>query len=268
LLHLGYGDHWGAFATRNEAQAFLPPGRRLSYDDDRLVPMNCDSFAQIHLFDWPVMFCLQQSMARGQLGTVTDFGGHVGVKFKAYGAAMAFPDDLVWQVVDVPAMCRAGRRYGPAPALRFFERLEDARACDVLICSGVLQYADLTLEQIIERLPRRPPLIILNKVALSPDNGFYTLESFGPGRMPYRVLPAWELDDVRQRQGYELQSRWDIPYRDFEVPAADGTHPVKMVGEIWRLRRPRVSRGRLPVGALPFDVVESPRGRVRMAAKA
>jgi putative methyltransferase (TIGR04325 family) len=174
-------------------------------------------------------------IADGALRRVTDFGGHVGVKYLAYRHVVDFPPDLVWQVVEVPAMCREGRRRAhDASALRFCERLEDAEPCDVLLCSGSLQYVETPLDQLLARMAP-PPVVLLNKVSVGEGEvGFHTLEDFGLGRMPHRVLSLPELEALRRRCGYELERRWDIPHRTFEVLAADGRREVRMVGEAWR----------------------------------
>jgi putative methyltransferase (TIGR04325 family) len=235
LLHVGYGAYWGRFDSRDGALAFLRPSQRLSYDNDDVVEVNLDVFLEIHLFDWPVMFFLQTQLRQEKIRTLTDFGGHVGVKYYAYRSLMGLPDNFQWQVVDVPAVCREGRLrlLKDDETLSFFEKIEDTRPCDALLCSGALQYADLTLQEIVARLPSRPTMIILNKIAVAGGEGFYTLESFGWGRMPYRIVAQAELDQAREELGYNLVFRWDIPYRHFEVPSAQGMDQVDMIGEVW-----------------------------------
>ncbi|RYE33079.1 MAG: methyltransferase, TIGR04325 family [Hyphomicrobiales bacterium] len=234
LFRVGYGRHWGCFETKAEAVAFLAGRPRAEYDDDDIVQINLEAFKQIQVFDWPVMFFMERLIKAGLLRTVTDFGGHVGVKFYAYGTCLAYPDDLIWQVVDVPAVCREGlgRRPAWAAALSFHETVIETVPCDLLLCSGSLQYADLSLKQVVAQLGRFPPTIIVNKIALA-RSGFFTLESFGRGRMPYRVFGEDELADVRASLGYALQARWDIPDRNFEVQSRGGTRRVSVVGEAW-----------------------------------
>lgn len=234
-LGRSHGSHWGRFPTREAAAAYMPARAQIDYDDDRVVEMNVESFSRVHLFDWPVMFHLQRLIAGGGLRRVTDFGGHVGVKYLAYRDTLRFPVDLLWQVVDVPAMCRAGRRRSvDTPQLRFHEALEDTMASDVLLCSGSLQYVEEPLDRLLARLPAPPPTIVLNKVSVTETESFFTLESFGLGRMPHQILSQAALDALRRRCGYGLETRWDIPDREFEVLAADGRRPVRMIGEVWR----------------------------------
>jgi putative methyltransferase (TIGR04325 family) len=234
-LGRSHGSHWGRFPTREAAAAYMPIKAQIDYDDDRIVEMNVESFSRVHLFDWPVMFHLQRLIAGGGLRRVTDFGGHVGVKYLAYRDTLRFPVDMIWQVVDVPAMCRAGRRRSvDTPQLRFHEALEDTQPSDVLLCSGSLQYVEEPLDRLLARLPAPPPTIVINKISVTEAESFFTLESFGLGRMPHQVLSQAELDALRQRCGYGLETHWDIPDREFEVLAADGRRPVRMIGEVWR----------------------------------
>lgn len=238
LFRIGYGRHWGCFETRQAALAFLAGRPRADYDDDEIVQINLEKFKEVQVFDWPVMFFLERLIKEGSLAAVTDFGGHVGVKYYAYSGYLTYPEGLLWQVVDVPAVCREGvaRRPDWASALRFHETVGETVPCDLLLCSGSLQYAELSLKQIVAQLTRPPPLIIVNKVALARSGGFFTLESFGRGRMPYRVFGEGEFADFRDSLGYTLQARWDIPDRNFEVPSRQGTRSVCVVGEAWMRR--------------------------------
>lgn len=235
MLGRCYGSHWGTFPDRQAALGYLRRGEQVVYDDDRLADINVELFSRIQLFDWPVVFHLQSLANEGALHRVTDFGGHVGVKYRAYRQVMAFAEDLVWQVVDVPAICRAGRRSAvDLPQLRFHEEAETTEPSDVLLCSGSLQYVEDALDVIVARLPARPRVIILNKVSVTDGQDFHTLEDFGVGRMPHQVLSRASLGDLRQRCGYALQRSWDIPDRAFEVLSGDGVQTVRMVGEVWR----------------------------------
>jgi putative methyltransferase (TIGR04325 family) len=238
LFRIGYGRHWGCFETKAEALAFLAGRPRADYDDDEIVQINVEAFTQVQPFDWPVMFFMERLIKAGSLRTVTDFGGHVGVKYYAYGTHLAYPGEMLWQVVDVPAVCREGvaRRPDGASAPSFHETVGETAPCDLLLCSGSLQYADLSLTELVARLGRSPPAIIVNKIALCEGVGFFTLESFGRGRMPYQVLGEREWTDTRHALGYDLRARWDIPDRNFLVPGRGGVRRVSVVGEAWERR--------------------------------
>jgi putative methyltransferase (TIGR04325 family) len=227
--------YWGRYQTNEEAQSMVPMARRASFDNEIMVSHNIEKFSTIHVFDWPVLFFLQKLIHEGRLRVVTDFGGHIGVKFYAFRTMLDLPAELRWQVVDVPSMVKEGRRrLSPeTSALHFFEQAEEAAACDVLLCSGVLQYAQATIEEIAARLPAKPHWIILNKVAVSEGEGFFTLEDHGRYTLPYRIFTPKELEESRLRLGYTRVASWSIPHCDIVVHSSQGTHHVPMIGEAW-----------------------------------
>jgi len=237
LFRKGKTPYWGRFKTSDEARNTLPAVRRASFDNEVMVSHNIEKFSTIHIFDWPVLFFLQKLIDEGRLRVVTDFGGHIGVKFHAFRTMLDLPPDLIWQVVDVPAMVKEGRsRLTPeTSALHFFERAEETAACDVLLCSGVLQYAEATIEEIIDRLPARPQWVLLNKVSVFEGEGFFTLEDHGRYTLPFRIFTPKELDDSRVRLGYTRVADWTIPHCDILVHSSQGTDPVPMIGQAWRL---------------------------------
>ena len=231
-----FGHYRGRFKTSLEARNSLPVSRRATYDNEALVSIGVESYSTIHLFDWPVLGFLQKLMSHNQLRVVTDFGGHIGVKFYAFQGMLDFPKDFRWQVVEVPAMVREGRRRVPpgVNSLAFFERLEETAPCDVLLCSGSLQYVDSTIEEIIDRLPQRPSMVFVNKVPVSKERGFFTVETFVKS-LPCHIFGPNELEKARRNLGYKLAANWPIPHRDFVVLSSKGMEKVQMVGEAWML---------------------------------
>lgn len=234
-MNEGLGSYWGRFETREDAVAFLPEHLRSTYDNPKIVDLNVDVFRSVNLFDWPVLFYLQQMIGNGLLTSLTDFGGHVGVKYEAYCPLLDFPSGFAWQVVEVPSMVAAGRKRAGSdhPSLKFFERPEDTCPCDVLLCSGVLQYSPLTIDEIINRLPRRPKMVILSRVAVHDIESFFTIENFIDVKIPSRVFGAADIEQFREKAGYTRCIRWPIPYRDFEIPFERSVSTVNMIGEVW-----------------------------------
>ncbi len=235
FLYEGQGTFFGRFNTYHDALGYLPEKLRSTYDNNDLVEINIDMFSQVQIFDWPVMFYLQDRANKGRLSAVTDFGGHVGVKYYAYSPFLQFSESFLWQAVEVPAMVEAGKkRPGEGNrSLRFYERIEDTAPCDVLLCSGVLQYSPLTIEEIIGRMPKRPAMVILSRVSTLEAEGLYTLENFNDVKIPHRIFSLNELEQSRQTIGYSKLAHWHIPHRDFEIPFEPGTPQVKMIGEVW-----------------------------------
>jgi putative methyltransferase (TIGR04325 family) len=232
-----FGHYRGRFSTSDEATSSLPPSRRATYDNESLVSIGIESYSTIHPFDWPILTFCQKLMRENHLHSVTDFGGHIGVKFYAFREMLDLPEDFRWQIVDVPAMVREGRRRVPPEvhSLSFYEHVEETEACDALLCSGSLQYVDWSIEDLIGRLPRKPYMIFLNKVPVSASEGFFTLETFVK-TLPCRIFGPNELEAARQHLGYKLAASWPITNRDFVVLSSKGMEKVQMVGEAWVLQ--------------------------------
>ncbi len=172
---------------------------------------------------------------------MVDFGGHVGAKFYAYRDVIRFNLDFKWQIIDVPAVCEEGRsrlKQGDE-SLVYSDSTANLVGCDVLLCSGSLQYCNESIDEIILKMPARPRVIILNKVALS-DEEFYTLEAFLDSRMPYRIFTQKHLDTVRDLNGYNRFAHWEIPDMGFTVPHQRGKSMVHLVGEIWMDRNDKL----------------------------
>lgn len=231
------GHHRGRFRTFQEAEAFLPVWRRSSFNNQEIMAGGIETFSEIHIFDWPVLFFLQQAINERKLHVVTDFGGHIGVKYHAFRNMLKFPEGLMWQVVDMPALVAEGkRRLTPdLRALKFFDSLNEAAPCDVLICSGVLQYIDTDIDAFFDALPSRPEMIILNKVGVSNRGGCVGLETHAQWELPNRVFTREQLADVRRRLGYKLVAGWTIPHRNYVLYDPKGSEEIDMIGEAWSL---------------------------------
>ena len=247
LLHMKHvhgkeiGHFSGIYRTAELALQSIPVALRSTWDDDDLIENGIPAFSSVHGFDWPVIRHLRQRVAESKLHVVTDFGGHIGVKHTAYSQVIDFPAHLQWQVVDVPAVLRAARRYDSPEraALRFYERLEDTAPCEVLLCSGSLQYTPDTLEDLVGRMPKKPETILLNKVPVSAKRPFFTVERYIKS-LAYRIFGPRDLAQIRSSLGYALSDSWTIPSRDILVLHSRGVERVQMVGEAWTLLPPDV----------------------------
>ena len=242
-----FGHYRGRFSTREQAQNSLPAARRATYDDEALVSIGIESYSTIQPFDWPILVFCQKLMRENHLHALTDFGGHVGVKFYAFRDMLNLPDDFRWQIVDVPAMVREGRRRLPPEvhSLCFFDQVEETEACDALLCSGTLQYVELSIEEVIDRLPQKPYMIFLNKVPVSSKQGFFTVETFVKS-LPCHIFGPDDLGRAREHLGYALVASWPIPNRDFVVLSVNGMEKVQMVGEAWVLEQESPKEARDP----------------------
>lgn len=68
----------------------------------------------------------------------------------------------------------------------------------------VLQYLDVPLPSLLDRLPERPRHLLLNKVATREGDSVLTLENFGLAEVTYRIrdrsaFDQWEIESLSHR---------------------------------------------------------------------
>lgn len=212
----------GAYSFYEEAKEAAARRGLVGYDHEEVAEFSFENMCQVVPWDYPVLFWMKRLSA--EVATVIDAGGHMGTKYRAFRNLLPISDDLQWVIYDVPAIVRAGRRRAEMDelkALRFVDRLEDAGAADLFLGSGLLQYLDVPLSDLLHRLPRLPPHLLLNKVALREGKTIVTLEQIGKEGGPYQIRnETGFLRDVEDL-GYRLVDRWTIPSLSHVI----ATHP-------------------------------------------
>lgn len=202
----------GAFPSRAAALASLPPPRRRGYDQAEVAELNFDVMCALRLWDYPVLYWLSELLQPG--ARVLDAGGHFGTKYIAFQSHLSLKD-VAWTVYDLPATVAAARAHqaaGRVPAaVGFVDDLAAAPEVDVLLASGLLQYLDRPLAEVIAALPKPPRHVILNKVATREGPTVVTLEKIGPARVPYQIRCRAAFEGELTAMGYALRDRWDIP---------------------------------------------------------
>jgi putative methyltransferase (TIGR04325 family) len=212
----------GAYFSYEEAIAAAARRGLVGFDHEEIAEVSFENMCQVVPWDYPVLFWMHRLSA--DVASVIDAGGHMGTKYRAFRDLLPISDDLQWVVYDLPAIVRAGRRRAEMDGLKglhFVDRLEDAGAADLFLGSGLLQYLDVPVSELLGRLSRLPPHLLLNKVALRAGKTVVTLEKIGKARVPYQMLNETVfLRDV-ESLGYRLFDRWTIPSLSHVI----ATHP-------------------------------------------
>jgi putative methyltransferase (TIGR04325 family) len=177
-------------------------------------------------------------LQRWSPSSVVDAGGHTGVKYRAFARYLDL-ERIDWVVFDLPAMVRAGRaKVRPEDrTLSFVERLEDAAAAELLLASGLMQYVDTPLVELVRRLRAPPRYILLNKVATRDGPLVVTLQNLGLAEVPYQIRSRNEIPDALEELGYEIVDEWTIPSLAHEIPSHPELGRSTSRGYAARLRR-------------------------------
>lgn len=205
-------DFRGAFASHGEALAAVPKTALAGYDHDEVADVAFELMCQLRVWDYPILFWLERLLPAQQ--NLIDAGGHMGTKFRAFRHHLTLPADFDWAIYDVPAIVRAGRARAARDGLTgmsFHDSLEHTPPSDVLLCSGLLQYLDIPFSTFLQRLPRKPRHLLLNKVATHEKPSVFTLEAFPTGEVPYQIRNEAEFVASLSAAGYRIVDGWDIP---------------------------------------------------------
>jgi putative methyltransferase (TIGR04325 family) len=210
----------GAFSSYKAALAAVRPGVLAGYDHDAVATMHEDKMQALLVWDYPVLYWLRRLAP--DISCVLDAGGHTGVKYRAFARHLEL-DRIEWVVFDLPTVVKAARAKARPEerTLSFVERLEDAPAADVLLASGLMQYIDAQLQDLVPRMRTPPEFILLNKVATREGPMVVTLENSGVAETPYQIRNSEEIPRALSELGYEIVDEWTIPSLAHVIP----THP-------------------------------------------
>lgn len=213
--------YYGVYDSYSAAMADAPATLPATYDLEASGRMYRSHLDQIKVSDYPAVHWISRLLATGNRH-VFDLGGHIGLSYYGFGRYLEYPDDLRWVVHDVPAVASAGRdwaaEHDDAGRLAFTDSRYDADGADILFSSGVLQYLDYTLPQLLQQLENPPAHVLVNIVPMHPSRSFFTLQNIGFAICPYRITAIPEFVAGMQALGYSIVDQWQSYERKLEVP--------------------------------------------------
>jgi putative methyltransferase (TIGR04325 family) len=204
--HLFDGD----FRDFAAAIASAPTTRPAGYDHPAAAEMYRNRLDRLFPEDLPLVEVLR-SLA--PLGPIVDFGGHIGLSYYALREPLQpLLDTIDWTVVDVAAVASEGERLAAERGrpLRFRTSLDGLDA-DIVLASGVLQYVEEPLDQLLRRMRRLPRAVVLHKTPLTDRRPYVTLNAIGTAYCPYAVRGRHELFAAVQALGYRVVQEWRSP---------------------------------------------------------
>lgn len=224
----------GTYPDFGSAMAAIPSWAVAGYNNEEAVEVGLEKMCKVIDWDYPVMFWLERELAaRGDRWThLLDAGGHVGTKYRAFSRLMNL-SKVKWEVYELPPMVKAGaemaKRDGLQEKLSFSSDVAKTGKADILLCSGLLQYLDEPFPKFVSRLPARPDVIIMNKVALRDGKTIFSLQRGGPAYLPYQIRERGEFMHDLDTLGYEVVDAWQIQYLTHTI----ASHPEVGCSESW-----------------------------------
>ena len=213
---LGYH---GVYATFEDAEAAVPPGQLVGYDNTEVADLYLHDFRKMRTSDYPVIYWLEKRWRQGS--RVFDWGGNLGHAFYSYRDYLTCPENLTWTICDVPEITRAAQRLAERTgetALSFTNDPESCEGCDVMLISGALQYIPRSLESLLRTIRLKPQTLFINRIPLHPERSFFTLQTIGPVVCPYQVFAEQPFLTMMQSAGYALRDRWPCEGKILRIP--------------------------------------------------
>ncbi len=212
----------GVFDSFAAAQASAPSTAPAGYDNEGSAALYLRRL-KIDDYDYPSLYWIHRSLDDG-LARIVDVGGSVGIKYFAFQAFIDYPDELQWQVIDVPAVVERGRRFAAeqkaGSALSFSDRLDDAAGCDVFFASGALQYLDRSLPEVLAAMAeeQRPRRLVINTTPIHESLQYFTLNSIGTAYCAYRIEARPAFIAGIEAAGYRLRDAWRNVGKGMRIP--------------------------------------------------
>jgi len=214
-------SYFGAYDSFAQAIVHAPPTLPSTYNIKAAARMYRSHHERIRASDYPLIHWLGKLFAAGQR-RLFDLGGHRGVSYYGFRHYLNYPDDLQWLVHDTPATVAAGRewalKHDPSRRLKFSETPDAADGQDILMASGVLQYLEYTLPELLGRLGSPPRHVLVNVTPMHPSKSYFTLQHIGIAICPYRVMAEPEFIQQMQALGYAVVDQWELFERKLRVP--------------------------------------------------
>lgn len=225
----------GLYASYEQAMAAASRRGLAGYDHEDVAPVSFEAMCRVEAWDYPVLFWLGRLLAGG--GSVLDAGGHMGTKYRAFAPYLGYGETVTWTVYDLPAIVRAGRAKAMADglnALSFVERIADAPTPTVFLASGLLQYLDRSIGDLLGEIESPPRWLLFNKVAFHARGPAVTLERIGDALVPYQMRERKSFVDGVERLGYRLADSWRIAELSHMVITHPEIGPSESLGFLFR----------------------------------
>lgn len=221
--HGGYqGLYLGKFSSFAEAREFASSkGASAHYFIDHQEWTETHSAIKAH--DYPILYWLGRLLEKGSV--LIDLGGSTGVCYYNYRSWLELPENLTWQVCELPEAVAIGREIAQEQQAAGLSFTTDARVIDgssILFSAGTLQYIESPLASMLADLKTPPRHILINRLALCRDMpAFVTIEHTGYAFAPVRVDNFDDFVKSMNAIGYVKVDSWKCLENSLHVSLHD-----------------------------------------------
>lgn len=224
-----FGGFRGVYRNHDEAAAAAPASLPLGYDNEAMASTYRDRISRVWPADYPMMLWLDKIFRQG-IRQVADLGGHVGISYYAYQKYIDYPQNLRWQVIDVPAVADAGRKLAAEiderRAISFGHDFAAISGSELLFTSGCIQYLPETLAERLATLQHPPQWILISMLPLHDTDDYWTVQSLFKAFCPYHIQCKSKFFDDMKAAGYEVVDVWENAEKRCDI-AFDPAHSLK-----------------------------------------
>ncbi len=211
----------GVYADFRDAWAAAGHGHYAGHDHSDSVKTHLALAARLRPSDYAALYWMSQ-VEQPQI-RIFDFGGNIGNLFYSYLPYLSRRfTRITWTVMDLPLVCREGRRIARerrAANLTFTESAEDAVGCDVLLVSGSFHYWERPIREFLAQFQWAAPRIVVNRTPTQNEGpSFVTVQSAGAYAVPCIVRNETEMATEFARCGYRLADQWKAAELALRLP--------------------------------------------------
>lgn len=212
--------HRRVYPTLADAQVAVSPFENFGHENPTNVAIHMDMSLLARPSDYAALFHLLPII--GEISSVYDVGGNAGNIYYSYKNYLNFRQDLKWVVYDLPGPIAYGKNLAEKRSveqLEFTEQWSLASGVDLMLISGSLHYFEEPLAHRLQRLPKRPKHILLNRTPLTHKPTVGAIQDVGDYHVACLLLNREEVVQSLAQMGYELIDTWRCAELSFAVPA-------------------------------------------------
>jgi len=206
------------FDTYDEAEAASDGLDNGGHANPMMASVHLNITAELRPSDYPALYHIHPLMPA--IRRVFDVGGSIGNLYYAYLEYLTLPNQLVWEVYDLPAVVRAGQsmaRERGGRHLAFTSDWRDANGADLLIASGSAHYLRTALPRMMADLEELPPYVLLNRTPLRRGRTIATNQD-GLVRLPCALYAIEEIVSGFEKIGYQVIDQWKANEVSLHIP--------------------------------------------------